>query len=583
MLKTIQRIIKWIGSYQKRLYLGTLCSFFATWCTAIPIITAAWTIDQVIVSAKSGQALSDALAWQAFFIILVSVLFRYLLSYARATLQDSIGAERAAEERIRIGQILKRVPLGYFSKNNTGEILADLTSEFTQLELNGMSMINTVLNGYINFIAIVLCLGLFSWQAALASLIGAALSAFALRGINRQSRKSSPVNQKASEALAVSVLQYVRGIPVIKAYGQEGPAFSDMQRAFRDSCKINISIEKSYIPWNTLHLIALKLASIAIVWITAWNTMRNITPLPFLLLMAMFAFFMFGGIEAINDSAHVLGMIDTAMSKIDRLQQAKFIDEKGKDLTADSYDIRFEHVDFGYTEEKEVIHDVSFRARQGGVTAIVGPSGSGKTTICNLLARFYDVSGGRITLGKRDVREFTCDSLLKNISMVFQNVYLFRDTIRNNIKFGNPDASEEEIIAAAKAACCHEFIAAMPDGYDTVIGEGGSTLSGGERQRISIARAILKNAPIVILDEATASIDPENEHLIQRALTELTSGKTVIVIAHRLATIENADQILVIDAGHLVQKGTHRQLVEEEGIYQDFINIREQAEGWSIA
>lgn len=583
MLKTIQRIIKWIGPYQKRLYLGTLCSFFATWCTAIPIITAAWTIDQVIVSAKSGQALSDALAWQAFFIILVSVLFRYLLSYARATLQDSIGAERAAEERIRIGQILKRVPLGYFSKNNTGEILADLTSEFTQLELNGMSMINTVLNGYINFIAIVLCLGLFSWQAALASLIGAALSAFALRGINRQSRKSSPVNQKASEALAVSVLQYVRGIPVIKAYGQEGPAFSDMQRAFRDSCKINISIEKSYIPWNTLHLIALKLASIAIVWITAWNTMRSITPLPFLLLMDMFAFFMFGGIEAINDSAHVLGMIDTAMSKIDRLQQAKFIDEKGKDLTADSYDIRFEHVDFGYTEEKEVIHDVSFGARQGSVTAIVGPSGSGKTTICNLLARFYDVSGGRITLGKRDVREFTCDSLLKNISMVFQNVYLFRDTIRNNIKFGNPDASEEEIIAAAKAACCHEFIAAMPDGYDTVIGEGGSTLSGGERQRISIARAILKNAPVVILDEATASIDPENEHLIQRALTELTSGKTVIVIAHRLATIENADQILVIDAGRLVQKGTHRQLVEEEGIYQDFINIREQAEGWSIA
>ena len=583
MLKTIQRIIKWIGPYKKRLYLGTLCSFLATWCTAVPIITAAWAIDKVIVSTKNEQALSDSFVWLAFLIIVLSVLFRYLLSYARATLQDSIGAERAAEERVRIGEILKRVPLGYFSKNSTGEILADLTSEFSQLELNGMSMINTVLNGYINFLAILLCLSIFSWQAAVVSLIGAMLSAFALRGINRQSQKSSPVNQKASESLAAAVLQYVRGISVIKAYGQEGPAFSDMQKAFRDSCKINIRIEKSYIPWNAMHLIVLKLASVAIVWITAWNTMQNITPLTFLLLMAMFAFFMFGGVEAINDSAHVLGMIDTAMNKIDRLEQAEFIDVAGKDLTIDSYDICFEHVDFGYTKEKQVIHDISFTAHQGTVTAIVGSSGSGKTTICSLLARFYDVNAGSITVGNRNIRDFTCDSLLRNISMVFQNVYLFRDTIRNNMKFGNPNASEEEIIAAAKAACCHDFIMTLPEGYDTMIGEGGSTLSGGEKQRISIARAILKNAPIVILDEATASIDPENEHLIQQAISKLTRGKTVIVIAHRLATIENADQILVVEHGKIVQKGTHNQLIQQKGIYRSFINIRERAEGWSIA
>ena len=583
MLKTIQRIIKWIGPYKKRLYLGTLCSFLATWCTAVPIITAAWAIDKVIVSTKNEQALSDSFVWLAFLIIVLSVLFRYLLSYARATLQDSIGAERAAEERVRIGEILKRVPLGYFSKNSTGEILTDLTSEFSQLELNGMSMINTVLNGYINFLAILLCLSIFSWQAAVVSLIGAMLSAFALRGINRQSQKSSPVNQKASESLDAAVLEYVRGIPVIKAYGQEGPAFSDMQKAFRDSCKINIRIEKSYIPWNAMHLIVLKLASVAIVWITAWNTMQNITPLTFLLLMAMFAFFMFGGVEAINDSAHVLGMIDTAMNKIDRLEQAEFIDVAGKDLTIDSYDICFEHVDFGYTKEKQVIHDISFTAHQGTVTAIVGSSGSGKTTICSLLARFYDVNAGSITVGNRNIRDFTCDSLLRNISMVFQNVYLFRDTIRNNMKFGNPNASEEEIIAAAKAACCHDFIMTLPEGYDTMIGEGGSTLSGGEKQRISIARAILKNAPIVILDEATASIDPENEHLIQQAISKLTRGKTVIVIAHRLATIENADQILVVEHGKIVQKGTHNQLIQQKGIYRSFINIRERAEGWSIA
>ena len=238
-------------------------------------------------------------------------------------------------------------------------------------------------------------------------------------------------------------------------------------------------------------------------------------------------------------------------------------------------------VSFGY-DSREALSHVSFTIPENTTTAIVGPSGSGKTTICNLLARFYDVKKGYITVGGQNVKDFTCDSLLKNISMVFQNVYLFHDTIRNNILFGAPNATEEEMIAAAKAARCHDFIMALPDGYDTLIGEGGSTLSGGEKQRISIARAILKNAPIVILDEATASVDPENEHLIQQAISNLTHGKTIIVIAHRLATIENADQILVVDEGKITQRGTHKQLSAQEGIYRRFINIREKAEGWSI-
>ena len=216
--------------------------------------------------------------------------------------------------------------------------------------------------------------------------------------------------------------------------------------------------------------------------------------------------------------------------------------------------------------------------------AIVGPPGSGKTTICSLLARFYDPQGGSISIGGHDLREFTCDSLLANISMVFQNVYLFHDTIRANLLFGKPGATEEEMIEAAKRARCHDFIMALPEGYDTVVGEGGGTLSGGEKQRISIARAMLiKDAPIVILDEATASIDPENEHLIQRAISELTRGKTIITIAHRLATIEKADQILVVDDGKIAERGTHEELIRQEGLYKRFVAIREQAEGWHIA
>ena len=269
------------------------------------------------------------------------------------------------------------------------------------------------------------------------------------------------------------------------------------------------------------------------------------------------------------------------MNHLDALRSENFIDADGKEIPLMHYDIEFQNVDFGY-DSRQVLKNVSFKISEKTSTAIVGPSGSGKTTICSLLARFYDPQGGKITVGGHDLKEFTCDSLLSNISMVFQNVYLFNDTIRANILFGKPDATEDEMIEAAKKARCHDFIMALPNGYDTVVGEGGGTLSGGEKQRISIARAILKNAPIIILDEATASIDPENEHLIQQAISALTRGKTIITIAHRLATIRNADQILVVDDGRIAEAGTHEALLRQNGIYKRFTEIREQAEGWHI-
>lgn len=269
------------------------------------------------------------------------------------------------------------------------------------------------------------------------------------------------------------------------------------------------------------------------------------------------------------------------MDHLDALKQGNFIDEDGGDIALDRYDIEFRNVDFGY-DSRKILKNVSFKIPEKTSTAIIGPSGSGKTTICSLLARFYDPQSGAITLGGHNLKEFTCDSLLSNISMVFQNVYLFNDTVRANICFGKPSASEEEMIAAAKKACCHDFIMELPNGYDTVIGEGGGTLSGGEKQRISIARAILKDAPVIILDEATASIDPENEHLIQAAITELTKGKTIITIAHRLATVRNADQILVVEDGQIAEAGTHEELLKRGGLYKRFTQIREKAEGWHI-
>lgn len=581
MFKTMKRIIRWAGRYKKRLYLGSVCSFFSSLATAIPTMVAAYALDKAIQAYWTNTAIEPALIWQTLWIIVGSIALNFLLSYLRAVLQESIGTEVAAGQRIHLGDVLKRVPLGYFSQNSVGDILAGVTTELSVLELQGMKMVDAVINGYAKFIAIVLCLIFFSPVAAAISVIGVVLSALALHGISRHSEKTATTAHEAVENMSGAAIEYIRGLSIVKSFGQEGASTQSFRSANKALKDIRIGIEKGFTPFNCLHLFALKLASMGIVFICAWQAAQGHMSMAFFLMYVPFSFVMFGSVENINDAAHLLGVIDSAMDKLEALENAEYIDQDGTDIKPTSYDIEFKDVSFGY-DDRMVLHDLNFTIPQNATTAIVGPSGGGKTTLCNLIARFYDVNSGTITLGGTDIRAFTCDSLLRNISMVFQNVYLFRDTIKNNIKFGRPDAADEQIIAAAKAARCHDFIMALPDGYDTVIGEGGSSLSGGEKQRISIARAMLKDAPIVILDEATASIDPENEHLIQEAISALTHGKTIVTIAHRLATIENADQILVIDGGTVAQRGTHKELLEQEGTYKTFIKIREQAEGWRI-
>lgn len=581
MFKSMKRIVKWAGKYKWRLYLGAVFSFFSSLTTAIPTMVAAYAIEQAIQAYWEQAVLPSKLIWQSLFIIIGSIFLNFLLSYAKAVLEESIGYEVASQQRIHLGDVLKRVPLGYFSQNSTGDILASVTSELSTLELQGMKMVDVIINGYAKFLAIVLCLIFYSPVAAVISVVGVDLSALALQGISRHSEKTARTTHNAMEDMSGAAIEYIRGLTIVKSFGQEGASIQSFRDASRDLKDIHIKIEKGYTPFNCLHLFALKVASVGIVLICAWQALQGQMSLTFFLMFVLFSFVIFGSVESINDAAHTLGIVDSAMNKLDALGNVKYIDQNGKDISLTHYDIEFQNVSFGY-DSRVVLHDLNFTIPQNTTTAIVGPSGSGKSTLCNLIARFYDVNEGTITIGGVDIRELTCDSLLKNISMVFQNVYLFRDTIRNNIKFGSPDATDEQIIAAAKAARCHDFIMALSDGYDTVVGEGGSSLSGGEKQRISIARAMLKNAPIVILDEATASIDPENEHLIQEAISELTHGKTIITIAHRLATIENADQILVIDGGTVAQKGTHKQLLNQKGTYQEFIKIREQAEGWRI-
>ena len=581
MFKTVKRIISWCGEFKGKLYAGFVFSFFSHWFAALPIAAAAYTIGLLIEAEKNGTSFDKKWIGLSILIQLVFVFFRFLFDYLRARFQEGISYELVARDRLAVGDALKRVSLGYFATKNTGTILSAITTGLGTLEGMGIRMINNFVSGYLNFTVIFICLLVMNPLVALIALAAVLLSFLFLLVISSYSAKNAPVEAEANRDLTAAAIEYARGLTIVKSFGQDGASMDAMNRAIEDSKKIHLKIEWGFVPANCMHLFVLKAGSVALALSAFLLCMRGEMNISTMLMFVFFSFGIFASVEPISDSAHTLSVINDAMDQLDALKEDHFMDENGRDIALTNHDIAFSHVDFGY-DERKILKDVSFTIPEKTSTAIVGPSGSGKTTICSLLARFYDVNDGSITVGGVDVRKMTCESLLSNISMVFQNVYLFHDTIRANICFGKTDATEEEMIDAAKKACCHDFIMALPDGYDTVIGEGGGTLSGGEKQRISIARAILKNAPIIILDEATASIDPENEHLIQNAISELTKGRTIIIIAHRLATIEQADRILVVDDGRIVQKGTHKELISVEGRYREFIQIREKAEGWKI-
>ena len=537
MFKTVKRIIDWCGEFKGKLYLGFVMTFFSHIFAAMPLALAAYTVGLLIESQKAGTPFDTSWIWKCIVIQIVLVLLRFLFDYFRARLQEPISYQLTARDRLAIGDALKRVSLGYFQQVSTGNILSSITTGLSTLENMGIRMIDNFVGGYLNFLVIFVCLAVCSPVTALIALAAALLSLLCMLLISHYSRINSPVEAQANRDMTGAIIEYARGLAVVKSFGRSGASMDAVTSAISDSKKIHLKIEWGYVPGNALHLLALKCGSVGLALASVLQCLRGEMSFSLMLMFVFFSFSIFASLEPLSDSAHTLGVIDDAMDQLDAL--------RGESL--------------------------------------IGPSGSGKTTICSLLARFYDPQSGHITVGGHGLKEFTCDSLLSNISMVFQNVYLFHDTIRANILFGKPDATEAEMIEAAKKARCHDFIMALPNGYDTVVGEGGGTLSGGEKQRISIARAILKNAPIIILDEATASIDPENEHLIQQAIAELTRGKTIITIAHRLATIQNADQILVVEDGRIAQRGTHAELVQQDGLYQRFTAIRQQAEGWRIA
>jgi len=576
MLNIVKRLLNIAGEYSGRLKIAFVVSVFEVIFATAPILLVLYGLIKMV---SNSLTMEDA--WIVGIAMVLSVILRAVSKMLIDRLQSGTGYEIFARERMMIGDRLKRFPMGYFSEGNIGDITAVVTSDLVFVEERSMHTLSKVVIGYLTTAIGVIMLTILDYRIGILSIITVSLALLALRRIGKEVDYQAGVKQENQSRLISAVLEYIKGISVIKSFNMIGDRAEKINKEFkrtRDAC---IRYEKKYAPLYLRFEDCFTLGISLTVLASSYFAFNGTLSMAFMFMMLLFVFEMYLPLKALGPLSNQVRIMNTALDRYDAINNVEVIDEDGKDIELDHFDIEFKDVTFAY-EKEDVLHDIGFKVPERSMTALVGKSGCGKTTIANLIARFWDVQKGEVKVGGVNVKEMTCDSLLKNMSMVFQNVYLFNDTLLNNIKFGKPEASMEEVVETCKKARCHDFIMELEDGYDTIVGEGGSSLSGGEKQRISIARAMLKDAPIVILDEATASVDPDNEKHIQMAINELVKDKTLVMIAHRLSTIQNAKEILVIDEGRIVERGTHNQLIAEKGLYDAFWQKRVKARSWKI-
>lgn len=514
-------------------------------------------------------------------LLIIGILGKIYCSYISDFSQTKVGYYMCAEKRIHVGDRMKYMPMGYFNDHSLGKLTSAVTTTIGDVENNAPSVLITVVHGFVHVVVITIVMFFFDWRIGSLCCLGILLFLVCNSMMQKKSQKISLERQRAQEDLVGATLEYIQGMNIVKSFNLGGNSNQKMKQAIEESRVRNTKLETVFIPYGAAQQFVLRLISVSIMFCSILFYLQGSMTLVYCLLMCVASFLIFSELEKAGGKSFALRLIESSIDKINEIDETPIMDLSGQNITPPNMDIELKDVSFSYGEH-QIFRCINLSVPSRTTLAIVGPSGSGKTTLCSLIARFWDVQSGSITLGGTDIRDYTLDKLLSYFSIVFQNVYLFADTIENNIRFGKPDASHDEVVRVAKKACCHDFIMALPQGYDTVIGESGATLSGGEKQRISIARAILKDAPIVILDEATSSVDPENESDLQAAIESLTESKTVITIAHRLKTVKNADQIVVIADGKITQRGTHEQLKMQSGIYADFINIRHKTTGWKL-
>ncbi len=576
MLIAFRKIWDFAKEEQKNVRLSIVLAFFNAVFYALQF-AAVFVVIQAIV--HGNQSLSVAL--NALILILVSIAGRIVMQTFSQLGRVHAGYFMVANKRVDIGDKLRMVPMGFFNHNNLGQITAVTTTTLSDVENTAPVVLVTILGGFINSLVFAASVLLFDWRIGLIVLVGMAFFMLVASFQEKHSCTDAPKRQRAQEYLVEKVLETVQGMSVIKSFNLNQKTGKLIDEAIEESCVKNMSIEKKLTPFTSLQQITLNLFGVLIILSSAALYFAGSMPLENTLMMLIMSFMVFEQMKSVGNNLPNLRITEASLDKTSEIDDVPIMNEGSAKNRGNKDDVVFDHVTFAY-ENRAVLQDISFVVPDGTTTAIVGPSGSGKTTLCNLVARFWDASKGSVSVGGRDVKEYTLEILMSKISMVFQNVYLFSDTVENNIKFGRPDASHDEVMEAARRACCHDMIMQLPKGYDTVLDEGGSSLSGGEKQRLSIARAMLKNAPIIILDEATANVDPENEDRLQSAIEELMRDKTIIMIAHRLKTVKNADQILVLDEGKIVQRGKHSDLIDQIGIYADFIQRRHRESGWKL-
>lgn len=561
---------------RKRFYSSIILSLLQAIFEALKIPAIACMVKALLENNVSSKTCLTCLG-----IMLVSIIGSGIFKSKATMLQTEGGYNTCAEKRMHIAEHLRYLPMGYYNENSLGRIMSVTTNTMQNLENVATRVVMLVCSGLLSTAVITLMLIIFDWRIGLILCAGLVVFFAINSGMMKVSAGMAKQKIEKDSALVAKVIEYIQGISEVRAFRLTGKRSKDLNKAIDENEHANSAMELKLIPFMTMQSFWLKALSTVIVLVSVLLYIGGSMELLTCIIMIISSYLIYAQLDNAGKYSALLRTVDVSVRQAQEILETPQMDISGKDIVPEHYDLCAENIGFAY-EQKKIIDGISLSIPEHTTTAIVGPSGGGKTTLTSLLSRFWDVDEGKVTLGGTDVREYSMDALMKNYSFVFQRVYLFADTIANNIRFGQPDAPMEKVIEAAKKACCHDFIMQLPEDYDTVIGEGGASLSGGEKQRISIARAIMKNAPVIVLDEATANVDPENEAELIKAIDELTKEKTIIMIAHRLKTVHNADQIVVIKDGRIAQQGTHDSLMQQEGIYRTFVDSRREAASWRL-
>lgn len=604
MLKILHRIVCMTGKYSSRIRASYITSFIKGIMMKAPLIFSFMAIS-LFMKGQMQEKICLYLGIGLVLCIAVEAVFEHITN----VLQSATGYEVFADMRMRLGDHLRKLPMGYFTEGNMGKISTVLCTDMVFIEECCMTVLSELVTFMISQGLMTLMMFVMDIRLGFAAL--AVVLTFIIVGncMMKTTLAHSKTKQEGSESLTEEVLDFAEGIGIIKSFNMLGEKSKSLSAEFEKSCRESIDFEKSYGPWARALYLTYGIGTSFMLAVAGLLYAKGEMAPDYMVGMVLFLFDLFISIESyygqitrltvtaasldrieevfeaeeLHDSADIAlstdvketrkHSADSAMSEKAKETRDESSDAISKDAKENDSAVEYSDVSFGYTG-KNVLNHISFSMKKGEMTALVGPSGSGKSTIASLLARFWDIKEGTIKLNGKDIKNISLGSLMDQISMVFQRVYLFKDTIYNNIAMGRPDATREEVVEAAKKARCYDLIRSLPEGFDTVIGEGGASLSGGEKQRISIARCILKDSPIVILDEATASVDADNERAIQEAISELCKNKTLLVIAHRLKTIKDADQILVVSDGKIIERGNHDKLMEEDGIYARMVSVQ---------